>query len=421
MKRLVKTMVLSLLLVSLLTSGTWAVSITHLTYVHHGDAFLRYLETKAAEFKELTGIEVEIIVGNQEKFKTMLAGGADPDIHDLPDFDYLALSGYYVDIIPLLKKDGLLRQFNPGLIKSMSAKNGALYKVPQGIASVVGFFNRTMFLEAGITPPDRLGSEYDWEAVIQLGKKLTRDADGDGVPETFGVDRGYAYWRRAVAQAGGRFYEYDDQGQPIKSLWNTPEVEQGLSFVARMWEEGIIPWMRVPRHDEYFFWTGKTGIDIVDATGIIGSYLSQVSFDWDMTLLPAGPKGPIASGAGGYGPNIMASTKHLDEAWEWCKFLFINKSNMEDMMALVGTVPALISAQPAYAAIANLRDKNYQAIFDALNYLPPPEYGAVPQELSARSVNVNDVILGKVPVRQFLQQLHIQKQAIVDDLRRAGK
>ena len=76
---------------------------------------------------------------------------------------------------------------------------------------------------------------------------------------------------------------------------------------------------------------------------------------------------------------------------------FINKRNMEEMMALVGTVPALISAQPAYAAIANLRDKNFHCIFDALNYLPPPEYGAVPQELSARSVNVNDVILGRVP------------------------
>ena len=50
MKRLVKTALLSFLLVSLLASTTSAVSITHLTYVHHGDAFLRYLETKAAEF-----------------------------------------------------------------------------------------------------------------------------------------------------------------------------------------------------------------------------------------------------------------------------------------------------------------------------------------------------------------------------------
>lgn len=413
--------VLALALIGIAASVVSAVSVTHLTYLYHGDAFLRYLEEKAAEFKKLTNIDVEIIVGNQEKFKTMLAGGADPDIHDLPDFDYLAFSDYYVDIIPLLKRDGLLGQFNPGLIKAMSDQKGALHEVPQGIASVVGFFNRTMFLEAGVTPPDKLGSEYNWDAVLQLGKKLTRDVDGDGIPETFGVDRGYAYWRRAVAQAGGRFYEYDSNGQAIRSLWNTPEVEQGLSYVARLWEEGTIPWMRVARHDDYFFWTGKTGIDIVDATGIIGSYLSKVTWDWDMTLLPAGPKGPIASGAGGYGPNIMASTKHLNEAWEWCKFLFINRRNMEDMMALVGTVPALTSAQPAYAGIADLRDKNYQVIFDALNYLPPPEYGAVPQELSARSVNVNDVILGKIPARQFLEQLHIQKQAIVDDLQRSAK
>lgn len=412
---------LVLILVGLVSSAVSAVSVTHLTYVYHGDAFLRYLEQKAVEFKKLTNIDVDIIVGNQEKFKTMLAGGAEPDIHDLPDFDHLALSGYYVDIIPLLKRDGLLGQFNPGLIKAMSDQKGALYRVPQGIASVVGFFNRTMFLEAGVTPPDRLGNQYNWDAVLQLGKKLTRDVDGDGIPETFGVDRGYAYWRRAVAQAGGTFYEYDSSGQAVKSLWNSPEVEQGLSFVARMWEEGIIPWMRVPNQENYYFWNGKTGIDIVDATGIIGSYLSKVTWDWDMTLLPAGPKGPIASGAGGYGPNILSSSKHLNETWEWSKFLFINRKNMEEMMALVGTVPALSSAQSAYAGIANLKDKNYQVIFDALNYLPPPEYGAVPQELSPRFVDVNDAILGKTPVRQFLEQTHVRMQATIDDLLRSAR
>jgi ABC-type glycerol-3-phosphate transport system substrate-binding protein len=85
--------VLALALIGIAASVVSAVSVTHLTYVYHGDAFLRYLEEKAAEFKKLTNIDVEIIVGNQEKFKTMLAGGADPDIHDLPDFDYLASVG----------------------------------------------------------------------------------------------------------------------------------------------------------------------------------------------------------------------------------------------------------------------------------------------------------------------------------------
>lgn len=38
-----------------------------------------------------------------------------------------------------------------------------------------------------------------------MGKKLTRDLNGDSLMDTYGVDRPWGYWRTAVAQAGGGF------------------------------------------------------------------------------------------------------------------------------------------------------------------------------------------------------------------------
>jgi maltose-binding protein MalE len=419
-----RILMLTVLVVALVITPMFSVQakVVHLGYVHSGDKLQNYLMQKAEEFTKKTGIEVEVIIGDQTKLKVMMAGGVEPDVHELPDFDYLQTQGYYVPVMPLLERDGLVRAFNPVLLDRMTAADGVLYKVPAGIASVIGFFNRTMFLEAGVATPLQLGQGYNWDSVITMGKKLTRDLNGDGMVDVYGVDRVWGYWRRAVAQAGGDFYDYNDKGQPVKSLWNTLPVEQGIGFVAQMWAEGITPWQRsAPRAEaDFYFWNAGTAIDIVDSTGIIGPYLQNVTWDWDMTLLPAGPAGPIASGAGGYGPLIFASTKNLDATWEWLKFIYIDRDNLRQYMQDVGVIPAYANVQKDYAQLAGITDKNFNAIFEALNYLPPKSFGVIPAELAPRSVNVNPALLGQMPIRQFLEDLHGKMQAIIDDLLKAA-
>ncbi|HHT27582.1 MAG TPA: extracellular solute-binding protein [Firmicutes bacterium] len=415
MKRIVM-LALAALLLAVPVVKAEQITITYLTYIHHGDAKLSYLESKAREYEELhPNVQVDIIVGNQDKLRTMLAGGVDPDIHDLPDFSHLGAAGFYQDIMPLLQRDGLVRAYNPVVLNSMSTNDGKLYMVPEQVVSTVSFFNRDLFLASGVQTPETLGPGWNWDYLLNAGKKLTVDRNGDGTPESFGIDRGYAYWRRAIEAAGGDYYEFNAQGMPIKSLWTSPEVVTGLEYVALLWEEGTIPYGRVPRHEEYFFWTGKTAIDIVDAIAITGSYLSNVSFDWDMAIMPAGPAGPISSGAGGNGPFIFASTKNLEQVWDFCKFLFITRENVMEYAKITGSIPAYVGAQASYAAANNLLNKNYQAVFEALNYLPPRSGGTLPAELQPRSVNPLDAITGKIPVRQYLEQLHTKMQAIIDE------
>lgn len=415
MKRTVLLALVALLLVVPAVTAQ-QITITYLTYIHHGDAKLGYLESKARAYESLNpNVKVDIVVGNQDKMRTMLVGGVEPDIHDLPDFNHLGAAGYYQDIMPLLQRDGLTRAYNPVLLNFMSTNDGKLYMVPEQVVSTVSFFNRDLFLASGVQTPEKLGAGWNWDYMLSAGKKLTVDKNGDGTPESFGIDRGYAYWRRAIEAAGGEYYEFNAQGVPVKSLWTSKEVVTGLEYVALLWEEGTIPYLRVPRHEDYFFWTGKTAIDVVDAIAITGSYLNNASFDWDMAIMPAGPAGPISSGAGGNGPFIMASTKNLEQVWDFCKFLFVNRDNVMEYAKVTGSIPAFVGAQASYAAANNLLNKNYPAVFEALNYLPPKSGGAVPAELQPRSVNPNDAITGKIPVRQFLEQLHNKMQAIIDE------
>lgn len=410
------TVLLATLLLAVPVIAAEPVTITYLTYIHHGEAKLSYLESKAEAYERMhPNVSIDIIVGNQDKMRTMLAGGVEPDIHDLPDFAHLGVAGYYTDIMPLLQRDGLMRAYNPVVLTSMSTTDGKLYMVPEQVVSTVSFFNRDLFLASGVQTPEKLGSGWNWDYMLAAGKKLTVDKNGDGTPESFGIDRGYAYWRRAIEAAGGKYYEFNSLGMPIKSLWTSPEVITGLEYTALLWEEGTIPYLRVPRHDDYFFWTGKTAIDVVDAIAITGSRLSNVSFDWDIAIMPAGPAGPISSGAGGNGPFIMKSTKNLEAAWDFCKYLFANRANLTEYAKKTGAIPAFIGAQSSYASVNNLLSKNYPAVFEALNYLPPKSGGTLSADLQPRSVDPNNAITGKLPVRQFLEQTHAKMQAIIDE------
>ena len=393
------------------------ITITHLTYTHHGDRYHAYLQEKAEEFERLNpGIEVEIIIGLHDKFQAMLLGGVAPDVMDLPDFAYLGPLGQLVDVKPLLQRDGLLRAYNQAIIAGLTAPNGAIYSVPFELGLFITFFNRDLFLQHGVPTPDRLGRDWNWDTVVESGKKLTRDLNGDGVPDIYGVDRPTgAGWRLSVIQNGGLFNVIAELLRPVRSLWTTPEVVTAVESYVRIFQEGITQLYRVGDPASYYFWTGKTAIDVQDGVGIIGPYLENAPFDWDMALLPWGKLGPLSIG-GGNGPHILAETKHLNETWEWVKFYATKKENVDQWVRMTGRLPCLLSSLPAYPRALGIMDKNYAAIFDQANYLAPPEaLYPVSNELNPRRISMDPVWRGTVAPITHLESIHRRVTAIIED------
>lgn len=409
MNRLCKTVVISAILMLVMAATVCAapITITHLTYENHAKEFHQYLNTRAELFnKQNPDIKIEIIVGVHDKFNTMVMGGVAPDVIDLPDFDYLGPTGVIMDLRSLIERDNIAEIVGKPIINFITMPNGAIYSTPMELGSTPAFFNRTLFNQAGLISPDKMGKSWTWDAAMNAAKKLTSDADGDGMPEIYGIDRPWGYWRRAVFQAGGDFIQVDKSLKPVKSLVNSKEVAAGIEYVAKFYQSKTTAHLMMSwdAHTAFYFWKGKSALDFCDGMGIVSAYLQKVDWDWDFTLQPAGPAGPLGEiGAGG--PHIVASSKNVEAAWKWLKFIAFNEENARDFISITGRLPAYKKAQPYYPVLCNLKNKNYNAIFEQTMYPSPRQY-PVPKEINSRYIGLDAVWKGAEPVETVLQRVH---------------
>lgn len=418
MRRKVLSCLTVLLLVVVAAAGAEKVTINHLTYVHHGKAFHDYLEMRAEAFnKKDPNVQVEVTIGDHDKFTVMVAGGVAPDVVDLPDFEDRGVKGGLVNLRPLIERDNIARLVGQPMVDFVTMPNGEIYSMPFEVGSTPAYFNRDMFEQVGLAAPDRLGKDWTWEAAFDAAKKLTKDEDGDGVPEYFGIDRPWGYWRRAVFQAGGDFIQVDRNLNPVKSLFNTPEVLRGVEYVAGYYSERLTAHLMMgwDQHTDYYFWKGKSALDFCDGMGIVATgYLLDADFNWDFALQPWGPAGPLGEISCG-GPHIVADSRSVESAWEWMKFYAYDRDALETFISLTGRLPALKVIQPSYAGIKNIRNKNFNAIFEQTNYPAPRQY-PVPKELNSRQVSLDVVWSGKEPAAAALQGIHDRMTAYIQEL-----
>ncbi len=395
--------------------------LTYLVYSSSGQASLDWTMRQVEEFNKTNGkgIRVDVIVGNQEKMRTMMAAGVPPDMLSMSDFGYLARQGWFVDIKPFLLRDNLMKLFNHALLAQLE-KDGGIYTVPWFINAGASYFNRDLFDNAGVATPIQMGANWTWEAMLTASKKLTIDADGNGLPESFGIDRVYAYFPTAVAQAGGAFYEFDEKEQPIRSLWNTPEVRMAAEYVLNFYTSGTVPhkYHLEGRLNQaaYYFWEGKTAINVTDHLGILDSYLRNAAFEWDFALQPIGPAGPINHMDNSIGgPNILTTCKDVEAAWEFMKFYLMDRDRMIGFVRDVGVLPALLSAQPSYPVLKNLGNKNFAAVFEQSSFPSKRPLYTVERFLIPRFVSLDQVWSGRKPVETMLLEIHEQMSAFIKE------
>ncbi|MGH2354856.1 MAG: ABC transporter substrate-binding protein, partial [Chloroflexota bacterium] len=143
-------------------------------------------------------------------------GEAPADIVQLTgagDFPMLLAEGLLQPLDPLAEAPGettraALDGFAPGALEALRAR-GALYGLPLSVAPEVLAYDPRLFDAAGVTRPDRRpAGTWAWPAFLDAARRLTRDSDGDGAPDDYGLfDLGsLATW---VWQAGGEVVSAD--------------------------------------------------------------------------------------------------------------------------------------------------------------------------------------------------------------------
>ncbi len=107
---------------------------------------------------------------------------------------------------------------------------GTLTCLPQNLSSLVVYYNKNLFDAAGLQPPS---DDWTWDDFVATAKALTKDTDGDGASDQFGIGTEASIFRLApmIWQNGGDIV--DDPANPKQLTLDTPEAQVGAAMVHR--------------------------------------------------------------------------------------------------------------------------------------------------------------------------------------------
>jgi multiple sugar transport system substrate-binding protein len=208
-----------------------------------------------------------------------------------------------------------------------------VFGLPRDLNVIALYYNKDIFDAAGIPYPD---DTWTWDKLIEVGKQLTKDTDGDGTIDQWGVytettDMENA-WSSFVWQAGGDILSEDG----TTSALDRPESAAGIQFLQDLiWKEKVVP------DPAIFAETGDAFEQGVAAMEINGSWLvpthEAAGINLGIAPLPAGPAGKATS-VNPTGAVVYANTDAPEASWLLTKYL-ASPEAQEKIMALKASVP----------------------------------------------------------------------------------
>lgn len=300
--------------------------------VPEGDSYALMEEAIKRFEAEHPGVKVKYVSGiRREDYSEWLAErllkGEEPDIFVVPgaDFDLYASIGALAPLDRSMNKD---TEFDPSVYYPMALEygrwNGISYALPVGAVPTLMFVNKTLLAKEGIPIP---GNDWTWQDFLRICKAVTKDTDGDGRLDQFGV---YDYtWRKAALTNDVQIFSADGRNANFMTknmeevLYFMDElhaVSQGQEVTAKDFDMGRVAF-RPFTFAEYrtykpYPWRIK----------------KYSSFEWDCIKLPAGPSGHNSSIMQTMIMAISARTSEPRLSWELLKTICYDPAIQELML-----------------------------------------------------------------------------------------
>lgn len=267
------------------------------------------------------GVRVVYVSGiRREDYPEWLAAqflkGEEPDVFLLPteDFELYAERGALMEISPFVEGDA---EFSPELYDRAAFQNGQKdgrsYALPCENMITLMFVNKTLLAHEGLAMPPL---DWTWADFCALSRQLTKDTDGDGVPDQFGY---YDYtWEQAAVANGVRLFREDGTA----SYFADPRMEETVRFIKEL--EGTHAGYKVTAHD---FDMGRvafrpfTFAEYRTYKPYPWRVKKYSSFEWDCIPLPAGPSGGNITTMDSLLVGMSARTQRQELAWSLMKIL----------------------------------------------------------------------------------------------------
>jgi len=234
------------------------------------------------------------------KALTAHKSGAPPDVAVLFAVDMYTLIDAdaiiaFDDLATNARERNWLGNFYPALMANSRA-GGKTWGIPFQRSTVLLYWNKAMFREAGLDP-DR--PPADWNEMREFAKKLTR-RDSTGKVTQWGIQipsSGFPYWLFQglttandieLMNASGTQTRFDDPAA-IEAL----QYWVDLSREQKVHPPGVIEWGRTPED----FLSGAAAM-IWTTSGNLGNIKSSAKFDFGAAMLPGNKRRGSPTGGG---------------------------------------------------------------------------------------------------------------------------
>lgn len=308
------------------------VAATELTFFYPvavGGPVTKIVDDMAAAFEQdHPGIRVKPVYSGSyqdtiTKVLTAMKGGDAPQVSVLLSTDMYTLidEDAIVPFDELAQTDddrAWMTGFYPGFMKN-SQTGGQTWGIPFQRSTVVMYWNKALFAEAGLDPQR---PPQTWAELVEYGNKLTR-RDAAGNVTTWGVQvpsSGFPYWlfQTFATQNGVELMN----AAGTETYFDRPEVIEALQFWVDLSRThgihppGVVEWGTTPKD----FFERKAAI-IYTTTGNLTNIRNNAGFDFGVAMLPAGKQRGTPTGGGNFHIFKNATPEQREAAFKFVKWM----------------------------------------------------------------------------------------------------
>ncbi|MEM3433532.1 MAG: ABC transporter substrate-binding protein [Candidatus Methanomethyliaceae archaeon] len=254
-----------------------------------------------------------------QKLQVAFAAGTAPDVFAV---DCPMVPRYVVVDDVLLPLDEYFKYEMADFLEASMAEatwDGHFYAVPMFQSSQALFYNKRMFAELGLQPPTDPEDAWTWEQVVEVAKKLTKDLDGDGTPDIWGllieqIDRPYQL-NPLLESKGAQLIAPD--GSTVNGYLNSPAAVEAMTFYWKLFNE----WRITPRQPMLeLFGEGKAAM-VLGGPWNIARWKLYPDLEWGVMPHPYFEGGRKVTPCGSWHLGIYKYSKHVKEAVQFIAFM----------------------------------------------------------------------------------------------------
>src|SRR5690606_33221584 len=257
------------------------------------------------------------------KALTAHKGGHAPQLAVLLSTDMFTLidEGAIMPFDPLTKTDDD-RKWLDGFYKAFMANSqtgGKTWGIPFQRSTIVMYYNKDLFKEAGLDPDKAPGT---WDELVQMAGKLTK-RDASGNVTQWGLEipsSSFAYWLFQALTTPNDAMLMNQDGNEV--YLDKPAVIEALQFwhdlayKHKIMPTGTIGWGTTPKD----FLVGKTAI-MWTTTGNLTNVRKNAKFDFGVAPMPKAKRGGSPTGGGNFYLFKSATPAQQEAAYTFVKWM----------------------------------------------------------------------------------------------------